>query len=78
MGALPWSQTTDKLDQTLSVRVGDGPVHVHSNLIDTIDEFTVKRTEQILLHHVFLEKTHVSNLTDVVNLVPIGIMVKTQ
>lgn len=54
VGALPWSQTTNILDQALSVRMGDGPVHIHSNFIDTIDEFTVKSTEQILLHHMFL------------------------
>lgn len=60
MGALPWSQTTDVLDQALSVRMGDGLVHVHSNLIDTVDKFTVKRTEQIFLHHMFL-RTKVRN-----------------
>lgn len=56
VGALPWPQTTDVLDQALSVRVGDGPVHVHSNLIDSVDEFTVKSREQILLHHMFLKE----------------------
>lgn len=60
VGALPWSQTTDVLDQALSVRMGDGLVHVHSNLIDTVDKFTVKRTEQIFLHHMLL-RTKVRN-----------------
>lgn len=45
VGALPWSQTTDILDKALSMRMGNGLVHIHSNLIDTVDEFTVKSTE---------------------------------
>ena len=56
VGALPRTQTTDKLDQALSVRMSDRPIHVHSNLIDTVDEFTVKSRKQILLHHLFLRK----------------------
>ena len=40
--------------------MGDGLVHVHSNLIDTVDKFTVKSTEQIFLHHMFL-RTKVRN-----------------
>lgn len=54
VGALPWSQTTDILNETLSVRMSDGLVHVHADLIDTVDEFTVQSREQIFLHHVFL------------------------
>lgn len=43
--ALPRPQTTDVLDQALRVRMGDGLVHIHSNLIDTVDEFTVQSRE---------------------------------
>ena len=56
VGALPWSQPTDILDHALSVRMGDGSIHIHSNLVDTVDEFTVKSREQIFLHHMFLRK----------------------
>lgn len=56
MGALPGSQTTDILDQALSVSMSDGSIHVHSHLIDTVNEFTVKSREQILFSHVFLTR----------------------
>lgn len=56
VGALPRPQATDVLDQALSVRVGDGSVHVHSHLIDTVDEFTVESREEIFLHHMFLRE----------------------
>ncbi|TNN48307.1 hypothetical protein EYF80_041517 [Liparis tanakae] len=46
--------STDKLDDALRVRMGNGLVHVHSNLIYPVDEFTVKSAEQIFLHHMFL------------------------
>lgn len=42
VGTLPWSQATDILDQALSMRVSDSLVYVHSDLIHTVDEFTVK------------------------------------
>ena len=56
LGALPRPQTTDKLHQALGVRVGDALVHVHSDLIHTVNEFKVKSTEQIFLHHLLLRK----------------------
>lgn len=54
--ALPWPQATHILDQALSMRMSDGLVHIHSNLIDAVDEFTVKGREQVFLHHVLLRK----------------------
>lgn len=45
VGTLPWSQATDILDQALSVRVSDSLVHVHPDLVHTVDEFTVKSRE---------------------------------
>lgn len=62
MWTLPWSQTTHILNQALSVRVCDGSVHIHSNLINTVDELTVKSIEQILLHHMFLRRTREDKL----------------
>lgn len=56
VGTLPWSQATDILDQALSVRVSNSLVHVHPNLVNTVDEFTVKSREQIFLHHVLLRE----------------------
>lgn len=56
VGALPRSQTADILDQTLGVRMSNAPVYVHSNLIDTVDELTIKSVKQILLHHMLLRK----------------------
>lgn len=53
---LPWSQATDILDQALSMRVSDSLVYVHSDLIHTVDEFTVKSREQVFLHHMLLRE----------------------
>lgn len=54
VGPFPWPQTTDVLDQALSMRMGYGSVYVHSNLIDTVDEFTVESRQHIFLNHMFL------------------------
>lgn len=62
MWTLPWSQTTHILNQALSMRVCDGSVHIYSNLINTVDELTVKSIEQILLHHMFLRRTREDKL----------------
>lgn len=62
VGALPWTQTTNILDQALCVRMGDGPVYIHSNLIDTIDEFTVESREQVFLYHMFLVRKRRKNV----------------
>lgn len=56
MGAFPWSQSTDVLNQALRVGVGYCSVYIYTDLIDPIDEFTVKSVKQILLHHMFLKK----------------------
>lgn len=56
VGTLPRSQATDILDQALSMRVSDSLVHVHSDLIYTVDEFTVKSREQVFLHHMLLRE----------------------
>lgn len=44
------------------MRVCDGSVHIYSNLINTVDELTVKSIEQILLHHMFLRRTREDKL----------------
>lgn len=59
VGAFSKSQTANILNQALSVRVSDGSVHIHSHLVDPVDEFTVKGTEQILLHHMFLRRRRI-------------------
>lgn len=56
VGTLPRSQAADVLDQALSVRVSNSLVHVHPNLVHTVDEFTVKSREQIFFHHVLLRE----------------------
>lgn len=38
------------------MRVSDGLVHIHSDLIDTVDEFTVKSRQQVFFHHVLLRE----------------------
>lgn len=58
VGTLPLPQTTDILDQALSVGMGDRSVHVYPDLVDPVDKFTVESVEQILLNHVFLRKTN--------------------
>lgn len=54
VGALPRAQTADVLHQALGVRVGDGLVHIHANLVNAVDEFAVQGRQQIFLHHMFL------------------------
>lgn len=54
MGPFSRSQATDILDQGLAVRVGDGTVDIDTNLIDSVDKFTVQGVEQLLFHHVLL------------------------
>ena len=45
MGPFSRSQATDILNQGLAVGVGNGTVDINSNLIDSVDEFTVQGTE---------------------------------
>lgn len=54
VGTLPGAQTTDVLHQALGVWMGDGLVHVHTHLVNAVDEFTVQGRQQIFLHHMFL------------------------
>lgn len=54
VGALSWAQTADILHQALGVRVSDGLIHINTHLINTVDKFTVKGRQQILLHYMFL------------------------
>lgn len=58
VGSLPWSQTADILDQALSVGMGNRSVHIHTDLVDPVDEFTVESVKQLLLHHMFLRKSN--------------------
>lgn len=69
MGTLPWSQATDILDQALSMRVSDSLVHVHSDLIHTVDEFTVKSREQVFLHHMLLREAKIIEISAKKNIV---------
>lgn len=45
MGPFSRSQATDILNQGLAVGVGYGTVDINSNLIDSVDEFTVQGIE---------------------------------
>ena len=54
MGSFSRSQATDILDQGLAVRMGDGAVDINTNLIDSVDEFTVQGVEQLLFHNMLL------------------------
>lgn len=54
MGPFSGSQATDILDQGLAVRMGNGTVDIHPDLIDPVDEFTVQGVKQLLFHNMLL------------------------
>lgn len=51
------------------MRVSDSLVHVHSDLIHTVDEFTVKSREQVFLHHVLLRERKIIEISTRRNIV---------
>lgn len=61
---LAWPQATDILQEGLAVGVRDGSVDIHAHLIYPVDELTVKRIQQLLLHHVLLPTERGSHLRD--------------
>lgn len=55
MRAFPGSQTTDILDEALCVGMSNGPVHIHADLVHPVNELTIQRAQQFLLHYVLLK-----------------------
>lgn len=54
VGAFSRSEATDVLDQALGVRVSNGSVHIHTNLIHPVYKLTVESAQQLLFHYMLL------------------------
>lgn len=50
------------------MRVSDSLVHVHSDLIHTVDEFTVKSREQVFLHHMLLREAKIIEISAITHI----------